>query len=754
MHTYWLPKTILALLAALCVSLPLHSQQADSLRSILPAAESDEERFRLYSHIASYYIYNQTDSALILLDKAATFRSPSCAPDQQALFFRWKGLALKQKARYEQALLCIDSSLAFFRLAGDSIQVAKTLVNKGAYYQQQDQQNEALRYFRQAEQLLNQAPGAEHEVARAKVLNNLSIIYINWGMHAEATDMLFEAIAIKEKHQKYGSLANSYGTLASVYLAREEAEQALAYHQKAAEAAKRSGNRYLEAAFLFNLGSNHQDLKQLEQAEDITLQAKAIAEELENEYLLGHCAIGLAEIARERGQLASAKRQLRQSLGTDALRRSPYMTANAHLILAEIALEEGRFAEAQQLATQSLAAAEEMEDLPLSNRAHELLSKAFEKDGQASTALFHYKKYKQSQDSILSRENTERISQLQAQYDYQLTQKDYELQLADAESELERAANQAQRWYVLFVSLALLVLGGIVAVLAYFNRRHRRTQAELNEMNEELYDSNEKLEIAYLDTISTKQQLEVANHKLQQFVYAASNDLRESIRNIHSFSQLLQRKPGIAAEEELKFIENNSQRMDKLLDSLLRYHELPEGQFSQVHVNLTQVLQQVRNRFARYTESLNARVLADQPLPVVEADRMLMEQLFFHLIGNALKYRHPEQQPEVRLSIRHEPGRKVFVVRDNGIGIPKEHRDAIFQPFFRLHERDYSGSGMGLAICQRIVHTYGGEIWVDRQSNGHGTTLCFTLPKAFEPDKAAAANAADTPQHDLPAASS
>jgi len=709
------------------------AQQPDSLWKALQASQDDGERFELYTQLSGHYVYNRPDSALLLLERAQSLRSPAISQRRVALYHRHKSLALKQQAQFEEALICMDSSLLLFRAMGDSLQVAKALINKGSYFQQLDRLQEAFDCFSASRRLL-EAHGGD-DLTRAKALNNLSVIYTKWGMHAKAIALLFEAIKIKERLRDYGSLANSYGTLASIYIAREEREQSLKYYQKAVAAARQSDNSYLIAAFMFNLGEVNKELRHYEKAETFIREAQAIAYRIQNDFLLGHCSVGLAEVAFERGKWRTARQQLERSLELKALQNSPYLRASTYLLLSEIEMQQGQLSKAVRAGKRGLEESKAAGEIALASRSHKLLAQIYESQGQAAEALFHFKKYKASQDSILSEENSDRVNQLQARYDHQLKQKDYELQLANTEQKLDRAANQAQRWYLLFISLGLLLLIGLVAFLLYANRQHRRSQEELNSMNEELYNSNESLEIAYLKSISIKQQLEIANHKLQQFVFAASNDLKESIRNINSFTQLLRRElqegtPPPQLEAQLRFITDNSQRMDKLLNDLLRYYEISEDRHQWEEIDLNAIVQLASEVCREAIQSSGAKVERATPLPPIQAAPLMIEQLFLNLLSNALQYRSERRAPRIEIGCRRENGETVFFVLDNGSGIAPEHRQDVFRPFFRLHSRGRSGSGMGLAVSQRIVESYGGKIWVDENSNGSGTKVCFTLPQA------------------------
>jgi signal transduction histidine kinase len=708
----------------------------DSLWQVLERTQAPGDRFDLYCELSLEYAYNQPDSALLMLERAEALRSPAIAPRQLAIYHRRRALAYKLQSQYDEALLSMDSSLLLFRTLGDSTEVAKALVNKGTYYQQLDQLDLAFDFFQKGRRLLEETEG--EELAQAKVINNLSVIYISWGMHAEAIALLFEAIDIKEQLQDYGSLANSYGTLASLYMARDELEQALSYHERALEAAEKSGNRYLEAVFLFNLGENYKDLAAYERAETYMREARSIALDINNSYLLGYCVVGLAEVAKERGQLQTARRQLENSLELDALANSAYMRSNAYLQLAEIALEQGRLSDAQNLGKEGLALAKRIQELLFVSQGEQLLAKIYERQGDAASALKHYKAYKAVQDSILSQRNSERINKLEAQYDHQLEQKDYELQLAATEKQLDRAANQAQRWYMLFVTLGLLVLAGVVGILLYLNRRHRHSQVALNAMNEELYQSNEQLEIAYLDTVSTKQQLESANHKLQQFVYAASHDFQQQLDGINTASRQLEEQlkaspQSLRAQRLLHQISHNSQQMEQLISDLLCYYQLAEeAPETAASTSLSAIAKQAESECcAAEIEPSKAVVEIAPDLPEVHVDPKHAQSLLASLMRYAIRHSSDQQPLHLRIGSQAQKGDTVVFVEDDGLSVPAEHRQAIFQPFFRLPDDNHRhSSGMELAISTRVVSMYGGKIWWEQTQHGHGNRFCFTLPIA------------------------
>jgi PAS domain S-box-containing protein len=225
-------------------------------------------------------------------------------------------------------------------------------------------------------------------------------------------------------------------------------------------------------------------------------------------------------------------------------------------------------------------------------------------------------------------------------------------------------------------------------------------------------------------------QLKQSNEDLEQFAYIASHDLQEPLRTIHGFTQLLstryQDRLDDRAREYLEFVMNGAEHMQSLIKDLLKYSRIQAQDIRPVSVNAEEALQKVLSYLHLAIEETQARVTYD-PLPVVHMDKGHFQHLIQNLITNALKF-HGTDPPRIHMSARKESDHIVFSIRDNGIGISPEYHDRIFLPFKRLHTREeYQGTGIGLAVCKKIVERRGGRIWVESQV-GKGTTVSFAIP--------------------------
>ena len=225
--------------------------------------------------------------------------------------------------------------------------------------------------------------------------------------------------------------------------------------------------------------------------------------------------------------------------------------------------------------------------------------------------------------------------------------------------------------------------------------------------------------------------LRTANADLKQFAFAASHDLQEPLRMVTSYAQLLAKeyrgKLGKDADTYIGYAVEGAQRMETLLKDLRSYWAVNEEKLGEaVRVDCNAALKNALELLAIPIKEAGAIITHDS-LPMVTAENLPLVLLFQNLIGNALKYRSEAAPPEIHISSQQKDREWDFSVRDNGIGIEEEHLEQIFAPFKRLHGREIPGSGIGLAICQKIVERYGGRIWAE-SDYGKGSTFHFTIP--------------------------
>jgi signal transduction histidine kinase len=252
----------------------------------------------------------------------------------------------------------------------------------------------------------------------------------------------------------------------------------------------------------------------------------------------------------------------------------------------------------------------------------------------------------------------------------------------------------------------------------------------VNRMRERILSELSAVQTANSALRARAQDLERSNAELEQFAYVASHDLQEPLRKVASFCQLLQRRYigqlDARADQYIEYAVDGAKRMQVLIDDLLAFSRVGRVEREPALISCASAVSAARTNLAAEIKKSGATVeTAD--LPIVRAEFSLITSLFQNLIGNAIKFRSQEP-PRIVISAQRLEAFWLFTVADNGIGIEPEYADKIFVIFQRLHDRaTYSGTGIGLAMCRKIVEYYGGKIWLETTASA-GATFCFTLP--------------------------
>jgi len=258
--------------------------------------------------------------------------------------------------------------------------------------------------------------------------------------------------------------------------------------------------------------------------------------------------------------------------------------------------------------------------------------------------------------------------------------------------------------------------------------QRRRAEDAIRELNLTL---EQRVAERTQELLQSNEALRQSNDDLNQFAYAASHDLQEPLRVVALYAQMLLAKYGgrlgQQADQYISFVVDGAQRMEMLLKDLLAYSQVGSpGEGPAAPVACADVLDKVLFNLHASVEQSGALVTWNG-LPTVQAHEIRLVQLFQNLVSNAIKYRRKEP-PRVHVDARHKSSDWLFSIRDNGIGIKPEYTHQVFGIFKRLHGSKFPGTGIGLAICQRIVESYGGRIWVESKPE-EGSTFYFTLPR-------------------------
>jgi signal transduction histidine kinase len=278
--------------------------------------------------------------------------------------------------------------------------------------------------------------------------------------------------------------------------------------------------------------------------------------------------------------------------------------------------------------------------------------------------------------------------------------------------------------------LAYVVFGFLIARLSAARSKASLSLREANvSLESRVRERTAELEAHRAQLQERAEELKRSNEALERFAYVASHDLKEPLRMVVSFADLLKRNYGGRLDADADYfidqMVGGALRMEELVTALLDLSQAGR-ELQPERVDMSEIVNEVRTTLAASLSEAGG-VLTAGPLPVVMADNIQMRQLVQNLAANAIKYRGPEP-PRIAINADQRGRYWVFSVRDNGIGIDRQYHDKIFLAFERLHGRQsYPGAGIGLAICKSIVERHNGSIWVESEE-GRGSTFYFTLP--------------------------
>lgn len=347
------------------------------------------------------------------------------------------------------------------------------------------------------------------------------------------------------------------------------------------------------------------------------------------------------------------------------------------------------------------------------------LSLAFAKVGKHKKAYIYSQEYNKYVSQYQRIVNNNKLKEVHSKYDLKNTNN--EMKLLRAQNELEEAEIKKDRIESLAISFLFLVILGVTLYLKIGNRKK---QKETTSLENQVFERTKEYE-------QINQHLQEKNTELQQFAYIASHDLKEPLRNISSFAQLIERKSKGQLDEEtreyLTYLNTNVAQMQQLIMDVLQYSKVSELSLDLKEVNVNKLMQVIKNDIASKIEETNASVLtSDLPTQMVTSSEYF-KIVLKALIINGITY-NTSSTPTVKIKYSYLNNNHIFRISDNGIGIDNAYYHQIFQMFKRLHGRDeFKGSGIGLALSKKVCELLKGEIKLISEVDA-GSTFILTLP--------------------------
>jgi signal transduction histidine kinase len=577
--------------------------------------------------------------------------------------------ALAEAQKYaEEALAMVDDQT-------DSITKAKVFNQLGEVYIKHQDYSKVMEYASAALEFSQTAGDLQQEVI---ALNHIAVYH---GLNADyknAMECFLEALEKSKQISFRRYTSRSLINIATIYGSLYNYQEAVNRYQTVLEEYSDVIDDYTRVVVLNNLGNIHYHTNAEDKALECFQQALELAAQINYKSMIAHTQ---AQIGRVYAALKKFDKSFEWAEKAETLfdELGEINGEQINLInFGNLYLHKKEFDKAIRLTSKGIETAKRMKDDENEIRGYQILAKIYRELKDFEKALDYQLVYSKAQERFAREQQSRQILDMEIQF-----------AIREKQKEIEQLTKENEY------------------------------QALLLDQSDQIANQNVQL-------------LQV-NDELRQFAYVASHDLKEPLRMIGSYTQLIRRKFKEHTDDNTEpffdFVSEGVVRMNNLLDALLKYATVGKSELEKETVDLNTVIEIVQLNLQVSIEETQAEIVAETKLPTVYSVQSLLIQLIQNLVSNAIKFRKPDRPPCIHLSSKEDDDHYTIHVMDNGIGIDPEFQERIFVIFQRLHKRSqYEGTGIGLAICQKIVQKLGGVITVHSQLD-EGATFSFTIPK-------------------------
>lgn len=630
--------------------------------------------------------------------------------------------------------------------------IADALYELGWIHEKVNNYQTALNYYFQVIEMQDNSIKLSD---KARTYSQIGSIYQALGEYKKAYQYQIKALEQHEIAKDSTGIARAYYVMGTIFFYQESYPQALENYQKAKNICDQLDSQKLIYSCLAALGSVYEELEDHDKSYDYNYKAYELATKINYKTGIAYALNNMASDLIRKGKIKEARDKILQSIQLKSNINDNWGLIGSLQALADVYLRLDQKNKALETLHRAADLAKEIGSKPRTLEIYQSFADIYRESKENDKAYFYLQEYVLLKDSVLNEKTLEEMGETQTRYEVQ--KRENEIVLLKKENEVFLQQKEIQQLYLyLFLGAGLLLL---IISSAIFSRY--RYQKKVNDIlgikNEKIQSQNEKLALAHQkqrevhelleeknllleaknqEINITNKQLESSNEDLKHFAYVASHDLKEPLRMINAYTNLLQRRYRHVLDESgqefMHFIVDGVSRMGILLDDLLAYSRVGRKEEPKDWVAVDDVLFIVMSNLRPRIEEKNAIIKIEEThLPKIKANRSQINQLLQNLISNAIKFTN-HQQPKVVIDCQQKDGEFIFSIKDNGIGIDDAYKDKVFEMFRRLHSREeYEGTGIGLATCKKIVERHGGNIWLESEKNV-GTTFYFSVPVLIE----------------------
>jgi signal transduction histidine kinase len=563
---------------------------------------------------------------------------------------------------------------------------------------------------------------------KAKLLGNEGKIKLALNDFDKAQEVFLAQTKLFETLNDAKGLAEVNLDLGNLYYSLSDVSLSIGYYEKALNFFNSTNNVEGKITCLNAIGKSYGQIKDYKKSLQYCTDAQYLVQAINDKNLMAEINLNIGKAQLNLNNTNEAKSNFEAALKYGEEINNYWIICSASNDLSRIYVKSKDYVMAEDYLRQAYNASNVNGDKVLLKSVYSNYYKLYEQKGDLSQSYNYLKKLTDLNESLSSEERTRNLSN--GQLKYEAERKETEIRKLKDNEERNNIIIQRQRYqtYAL-IAFALAMIGIAFGFFKAFQKKkitNEQLEQEVHKRTNMLIESNNELS-------NMNNRLGQSNNELERFAYIASHDLKSPLRNIISFLNLIERKLANTDDPEIKeyfkFATDNAKQMHTLIQDVLEFSQIDNNQENtKDNVDFNASMLQVVHNLRETIEQKQATVIVNE-LPNLFINQVHIIQLFQNLIGNGLKY-NESVNPEVCIEHTNENGKHIFSIKDNGIGIPKEFHIQIFEMFKRLHTKDkYKGTGIGLAVCQKIVNNLGGKIWLD-SSVGEGTTFYISIPAA------------------------
>ena len=637
----------------------------------------------------------------------------------------YHSLYLLHKGENKKSLEIIEKILPYFQRSIYPWHEAVLYNRMGSIYVDAAELDKAIIYLDKAITILKKL-GRKGSLSYA--YRFLAEVYSSKGSHAQALEYSYKALELAQKTNSIPAHFLAWATLGQTYLSLEDFEEAESYFQLAMHPSNRHKNPIFWTRPLNKLGIIAFRRGELEKAHNFLIESLSLHHKYDNQYCLPETYYYLGKLALKNQDIPEALCYMRASKQASRNKQGTREELKADLGLAELYGMIQNNDKTQTIALRVLDWAQKNKDYELLYTSAAILADCAETLGAYRKAYEFRTLHQMASDSVLNAEKAKQITAIQIRNLHQQQEVEQAQKLEAQEQayveQLEQSSSKVQK---LMGAIGLFFF--LTILFVRINYLRKKAGKELQLRNIELKVA--KQDLAHKN-LALKQYIE-SNLQLENFAYMASHDLKAPLNNILSFSKLLAKsslhKLSSKERDFVNYIIKGASNMQALIEALLNFSQVDSKKLQLNWISPREILDEVQTFLSVEIENLQAEIIFENLPERICADRLKLYQLFQNLFSNALKFSQESPLVQIQVSSKEFSDHWQFAITDSGMGIAEEFQERIFMIFKRLHTQDeIEGTGIGLALCKKIVEQHEGRIWVESRE-GEGSTFFFTLKK-------------------------